>query len=86
MGVGSDVRGDLERFVYVAFVIDAFARSIVGWRASSSLRTDLALDALEQALYARHVTRTNDLIHHSDRGVQSRLKESSQHYCVTDCR
>ena len=55
-------------FVYVAFVIDAFARC--SWRASSSLRTDLALDALEQALYARHVERTNDLIHHSDRGVQ----------------
>ena len=40
-------------FVYVAFVIDVFARCIVGWRVSSSLRTDLALDALEQALYAR---------------------------------
>ena len=40
-------------FVYVAFVIDVFARRIVGWRVSSSLRTDLALDALEQALYAR---------------------------------
>ena len=40
-------------FVYVAFVIDVFARTIVGWRASGSLRTDLALDALEQALYAR---------------------------------
>ena len=40
-------------FVYVAFVIDIFARRIVGWRVSSSLRTDLALDALEQALYAR---------------------------------
>ena len=40
-------------FVYVAFVIDVFARRIVGWRVSSSLRTDLAVDALEQALYAR---------------------------------
>jgi transposase InsO family protein len=57
-------------FVYVAFVIDAFARCIVGWRASSSLRTDLALDALEQALYARCVNATDDLVHHSDRGVQ----------------
>jgi len=55
-------------FVYVAFVIDVFARRIVGWRASSSLRTDLALDALEQALYDR--TDTDDLVHHSDRGTQ----------------
>jgi transposase InsO family protein len=56
--------------VYVAFVIDAYARRIVGWRASSSLRTGLALDALEQALYARCVNGMDDLIHHSDRGVQ----------------
>ena len=55
-------------FVYVAFVIDAFARRIVGWRASRSLRSDLALDALEQALWAR--PDTTDLVHHSDRGVQ----------------
>ena len=55
-------------FVYVAFVIDAFSRRIVGWRASTSLRSDLALDALEQALYDRETDR--DLIHHSDRGVQ----------------
>jgi len=54
----------------VAFVIDAFARRIVGWRVSSSLRTDIALDALEQALYDRRVAETTDLIHHSDRGVQ----------------
>lgn len=55
-------------FVYVAFVIDVFARSIVGWRVSSSLRSDLALDALEQALHAR--APAEDLVHHSDRGVQ----------------
>jgi transposase InsO family protein len=55
-------------FVYVAFVIDAFARRIVGWRESMSLRSDLALDALEQALYDR--ARDAKLIHHSDRGVQ----------------
>ena len=55
-------------FVYIAFVIDVYSRMIVGWRASRSLRTDLALDALEQALYAR--PHTDDLIHHSDRGVQ----------------
>jgi putative transposase len=56
--------------VYVAFVIDAFARRIVGWRVSSSLRSDIALDALEQALYNRSIDATNELIHHSDRGVQ----------------
>jgi transposase InsO family protein len=55
-------------FVYVAFVIDVFSRRIVGWRASSSLRSDLALDALEQALYDRETDA--DLVHHSDRGVQ----------------
>jgi transposase InsO family protein len=55
-------------FVYVAFVIDVFSRAIVGWRVSSSLRTDLALDALEQALHVR--PRSAGLIHHSDRGVQ----------------
>jgi putative transposase len=52
-------------FVYVAFVIDTFARRIVGWRASSSLRSDLALDALEQAICARPVGETEGLIHHS---------------------
>jgi transposase InsO family protein len=55
-------------FVYVAFVIDVFARRIVGWRVASSPRTDLVLDALEQALWAR--TGTEGLIHHSDRGCQ----------------
>jgi transposase InsO family protein len=57
-------------FVYVAFIIDVFARRIVGWRVSSSLQTDIALDALEQALYDRGVNKKTDLIHHSDRGVQ----------------
>jgi transposase InsO family protein len=57
-------------FVYVAFVIDVFSRRIVGWRASSSLRSDLALDALEQALYDRPIGESERLIHHSDRGVQ----------------
>ena len=57
-------------FVYVAFVIDVFARRIVGWRVSSSLRTDFVLDALEQAIYARCDDTVGDLIHHSDRGSQ----------------
>ena len=55
-------------FAYVAFVFDVFSRRIVGWRASSSLRTDLALDALEQALYDRPTD--EQLVHHSDRGTQ----------------
>lgn len=55
-------------FVYVAFVIDVFSRMIVGWRVSSSLRTDLALDALEQAIWSR--SDTEGLVHHSDRGGQ----------------
>jgi putative transposase len=55
-------------FVYVAFVTDAFSRRIVGWRASRSLRSDLALDALEQALYDRETD--GPLVHHSDRGSQ----------------
>jgi len=54
---------------YVAFVIDVFARRIVGWRQSSSMRTDFVLDALEQALYAREPER-DALICHSDRGSQ----------------
>ena len=54
----------------VAFVIDAFSRRIVGWRVSNSLRSDLALDALEQALYERDEAGRERLIHHSDRGVQ----------------
>jgi putative transposase len=57
-------------FAYVAFVIDVFARRIVGWRVSNSLRRDLALDALEQALDDRQLDGTERLIHHSDRGVQ----------------
>jgi putative transposase len=56
-------------FVYVAFVIDVFARRIVGWKVSASARTDFVLDALEQALHARRPTQ-GGLIHHSDRGVQ----------------
>ena len=57
-------------FVYVAFVIDAYARRIVGWRASRSARADFVLDALEQALYDRQPVRKSGLVHHSDRGVQ----------------
>jgi len=59
-----------QGWLYVAFVIDVFARRIVGWRVSSSMRTDFVLDALEQALYARQPERDQSLIHHSDRGSQ----------------
>ena len=59
-----------QGFVYVAFVVDVFARYIVGWRVSSSMHTDFVLDALEQALYARQPWRHGDLTHHSDRGSQ----------------
>ena len=57
-------------FVYVAFVVDAFARRIVGWRVSASLATDFVLDALEQAIWDRCGTGGTDLVHHSDRGTQ----------------
>jgi transposase InsO family protein len=57
-------------FVYVAFVIDAFARRIVGWRVSRTARAEFVLDALEQALHDRQPLRRSSLIHHSDRGVQ----------------
>ncbi len=58
-----------QGFVYVAFVIDVFARYIVGWRVSRSMHTEFVLDALEQALWARQPER-EALIHHSDRGSQ----------------
>jgi putative transposase len=57
-------------FCYVAFIIDSFSRMIVGWRVSRSLSADLALDALEMAIYSRRGEGLNGLIHHSDRGVQ----------------
>jgi putative transposase len=64
---------------YAAFVIDAFSRMIVGWRVSTSLRTDLALDALEMAIWTRQGAMLDGLVHHSDRGVQLGFKGSSQH-------
>ena len=59
-----------QGWLYVAFVVDVFARRIVGWRTSSSMNTDFVLDALEQALYARQPERDSSLVHHSDRGSQ----------------
>lgn len=58
-----------QGWLYVAFVIDVFARRIVGWRVSTTMTTDFVLDALEQALYARQPD-PDALVHHSDRGSQ----------------
>lgn len=57
-------------WVYVAFIVDVFSRRIVGWQASVSLRSDLALDALDMALWLRRRDDVSGLVHHSDRGVQ----------------
>ena len=57
-------------FVYTAFVTDVFSRAIVGWRVAASLHTELALDALEMAIWHRRADDLGSLIHHSDRGVQ----------------
>ncbi len=56
--------------VYASFVIDVFSRRIVGWRVSSTLRAELALDALEMAIWSRGSQALKGLVHHSDRGVQ----------------
>ena len=72
-------------FIYVAFVIDAFARRIVGWRASRTAHAGFVLDALDQALHDRRPVHRGGLVHHSDRGVQGRFKRSSQQglfYCL----
>jgi putative transposase len=57
-------------FAYAAFVTDVFSRRIVGWRVANTLRTDLALDALEMAIWSRGGQSLDQLVHHSDRGVQ----------------
>jgi putative transposase len=57
-------------FVYVAFIVDVYSRLIAGWRVSTSLRSDLALDALEMAIWSRRSADLSALVHHSDRGVQ----------------
>jgi putative transposase len=66
-------------FVYVAFVIDVFSRFIVGWRVSNSLHTELALDALEMAIWRRQRVDLTGLIHHSDRGVHGGFNRRWQH-------
>ena len=57
-------------FAYTSFIFDVFSRRIVGWRVANTLRTDLALDALEQAIWTRQSESLQGLVHHSDRGVQ----------------
>ena len=66
-------------FVYVAFVIDAYARRIVGWRVSRTAHAGFVLDALEQALHERRPAHRAGLVHHSDRGSQGGFKRSPQH-------
>jgi putative transposase len=74
---------------YVAFVIDAYARRILGWRASTSMRTHLVLDTIEQAIWTRArdgVTDLSGLVHHNDAGSQLRFKGSLQHRCLRATR
>ncbi len=68
-------------WTYVAFVLDVFSRMVVGWQVSTSLRTDLALDALDMGLWTRQRAGhdVTGLTHHSDRGVQGEINRSSQH-------
>ena len=68
-------------FVYVAFVIDTYARRIVGWRVSRTAHAGFVLDALEQALHERRPLHRDGLVHHSDRGSQGGFNRSSQHRC-----
>lgn len=74
-------------FVYVAFVIDAYARRIVGWRPSRTTHASFVLDALEQTLHDRRPAQGAVLVHHSDRGIQylsikytERLAEAEENY------
>ena len=70
--------------VYVAFVIDAYPRRILGWRAARSMKTALVLDALEQALWTRRrggAGRLDGLVHHTDAGSQGGFNRPSQHCC-----
>jgi putative transposase len=72
-------------FVYVAFVIDAYARRIVGWRVSRTAHAGFVLDALEQALHDRRPVHRGGLVHHSDRGSHGGFNRSSQHLDEGGC-
>lgn len=69
-----------QGWLYVAFIVDVYARRIVGWRVSSSMTTDFVLDALEQALYARQSERDSSLVHHSHRRSHRRSHQISIRY------
>ena len=73
-------------WVYVAFIVDVYSRMVVGWQASRSLRSDLAIDALEMAVFnrRRQGADLSQLTHHSDRGVQGGFNWSSQHLTMTE--
>lgn len=71
-------------FVYVAFVIDAYARRIVGWKVSTSATAGFVLDALEQAIHARRPRADEELIHHSDRGAQYLAMNYTQRLAEAD--
>lgn len=76
-------------WVYVAFVIDAYARRIVGWRSATTMTTQLVLDAIEHAIWTRNREGVQDLsglIHHNDRGAQTRLNRSKQHSSMREVR
>jgi putative transposase len=71
-------------WVYVAFVVDAYARRIIGWRTSTSMTTALVLDAIEHAIRTRERTGwdVKDVVHHTDRGSQGGFNWSTQHIAV----
>jgi HTH-like domain/Integrase core domain len=73
-------------WVYAAFTVDVFSRRVVGWQLSRSLRTDLALDALEMGIWTRRRAgrELGGLVHHSDKGSQGGLNWSSQHPVITE--
>ena len=69
-------------FAYVAFVVDAYARRILGWRVASTMATSMVLDAIEQAIWTRRqqgVMDLKDVVHHTDRGSQTRFNRWTQH-------
>lgn len=74
-----------QGMVYVAFVIDVFARKIVGWRVATSMTTAFVLDALNQAICQRAPAEADKLFHHSDRGSQGGFKRSSQRFQIGGC-
>ncbi|MER9338882.1 DDE-type integrase/transposase/recombinase [Mesorhizobium sp. M0293] len=73
-----------EEFAFLAVVLDAFSRKVVGWALDTHLRASLAIEALEMAIADRQPI-PGSLIHHSDRGVQGGFKRSSQHSEVGGC-